>query len=261
MVHLRRSIVRLSRVLAAALALALVSPTVAGAKEKPKLTKAEKAKLPRLAILDFRAAPNAWSCGGWGNHEAQISDALRDLFTTEIMDKVSGKMRLVERQRLADVRGELNLQQSGEVDGATAQKVGKLLGAKYMLTGKITRFACKVSGASTGWGVGALVGKVTGDGLAGAVAGSVAMKRAKFSGRLDVRLIEVETGEILLAMKEDGESGDTSVKVAGGGTEVDYDDELVNKVFEPVVQKMAPKIVKKTVKIDEANREDEDEEE
>lgn len=250
---------RFFRVLAAAVALSLVVPAVAAAKEK--LTKAEKAKLPRLAILDFPAAPNAWSCGGWGNHEAQISDVLRDLFTTEIMDKVSGKMRLVERQRLADVRGELNLQQSGEVDGATAQKVGKLLGAKYMLTGKITRFACKLSGMKSGWGIGALVGKATGDGLAGAVAGSVEMKRAKFSGRLDVRLIEVETGEILLAMKEDGESGDTSVKVAGGGNDVAYDDELVNKVFEPVVQKMAPKIVKKTVKIDKENQEDEEEEE
>jgi curli biogenesis system outer membrane secretion channel CsgG len=250
--------VRFSRVLAAAVALTLVSPALAGEK-KAKLTKEEKAKLPRIAILDFPAAPNAWSCGGWGNHEAQISDVLRDLFTTEILDRAHGKLRLVERARLKDVKGELEFQQSGDVDASTAQKVGKLLGAKYMLTGKITRFACKVSGMSTGWGVGALVGKVTGDSLAGDVAGSVNVKKAKFSGRLDVRLIEVETGEVLVAMKEDGESGDTSVKVAGTGGEVDYDDELVNKVFEPVVQKMSPKIVKRTVQVDEANREDEDE--
>jgi curli biogenesis system outer membrane secretion channel CsgG len=248
--------VRFSRVLAAALALTLLAPAVAGAKEKAKLTKAEKAKLPRIAILDFPAGPNAWSCQGWGNHEAQISDALREMFTTEIMDRAHGKMRLVERARMKDVKGELEFQQSGDVDGATAQKVGKLLGAKYMLTGKITRFACKVGGMSSGWGVGALVGKVTGNGMAGAVAGSVNVKRATFSGRLDVRLIEVETGEILVAMKEDGDSGDTSVKVAGGGNDIQYDDELVNKVFEPVVLKMAPKIVKRTVQVDEENQED-----
>jgi len=35
--------------------------------------------------------------------------------------------------------------------------------------------------------------------------------------------------------------------VAGGGSSVQYDDELANKVFEPMVQKMAAKIVKKTV--------------
>ncbi len=246
------------RLVAICLAVAVASPALA-AKEK-KLSKEEKAKLPRMAILDFPAGPNAWSCGGWGNHEAQASDALRELFVTEIMDRAGGKLRLVERERLAAIKGELDMQQSGDVDAATAQKVGKLLGAKYMLTGKITRFACKLSGASTGWGVGALVGKLTKNGLAGDVAGSVSMKKATFSGRLDVRLIEVETGEILGAFKEEGTTGDTSVKVAGGGTDVEYDDELFSKVFEPVVQTIAPKVVKKTVKVNEEDEEDKAEE-
>ena len=251
---------RIHRVLAAVLALALVTPALAAEKgekgeKKSKLTKAEKAKLPRLAILDFPAAPNAWSCGGWGNHEAQISDALREMFTTEIMERAHGKMRLVERARMKDVKGELDFQQSGDVDGATAQKVGKLLGAKYMLTGKITRFACKVGGMSTGWGVGALVGKITKNDLAGSVAGSVEVKKVKFTGRLDIRLIEVETGEILVTFKDENETGDTSAKVAGGGSTVQYDDELASKVFEPMVQKMASRVVKKTV----AAAEEEDE--
>jgi curli biogenesis system outer membrane secretion channel CsgG len=150
------------------------------------------------------------------------------------------------------------MQQSGEVDAATAQKVGKLLGAKYMLTGKITRFACNVGGVTTGWGVGALVGKLTKSGLAGDVAGSVEVKKVSFSGRLDARLIEVETGEILIAFKDDNNTGDLSAKVAGGGKEVEYDDELANKVFEPMVQKMAGKVVKKTVKVDEESKDDED---
>jgi curli biogenesis system outer membrane secretion channel CsgG len=229
---------------AAALALLVASPAQAAGK---KLGKEEKAKLPRLAILDFPAAPDAWNCGGWGSHQREISDVLRDLFTTEISDRAQGKLRLVERARLADVKGELALQQSGDVDASTAQKVGRLLGAKYMLTGKITRFACKASGMSTGWGVGALVGKLTKDNLAGDVAGSVEVKKVSFSGRLDTRLIEVETGEILIAFKDESEVGNTSAKVAGGGTNVEYDDELANKVFEPMVEKMASKVVKKTV--------------
>jgi hypothetical protein len=44
--------------------------------------------------------------------------------------------------------------------------------------------------------------------------------------------------------------------VAGGGKEVQYDDELASKVFEPIVQKMAAKVVKKTVRIDEESKED-----
>jgi len=237
--------VNLSTVRRLALCLAVLLPAAALAGE----TKETKAKKPRLAILDFPATHNAYShCGGWGNNAAQMSDALRDLFTTAISEKANGKLRLVERERLKDLRAELSFQQSDEVDPASAQKVGKLLGARYVLTGKITRFACKVSKASTGWGVGALVGKVTGSGLAGDVAGSVNLKKVNFSGRLDARLIEVETGEVLVTFKDENETGDLSAKVAGGGSEVEYDDELASKVFEPLVEKMASKVVKKTVK-------------
>jgi len=178
------SILRLG--IAALLTLCLATSAQAAGK---KLSKEEKAKLPRVAILDFPAAPNAHECGGWGGHQQQMSDVLRDLFTTEISERSHGKLRLVERARMADIKGELEFQQSGDVDGSTAQKVGKLLGAKYMLTGKITRFACKVSGMSTGWGVGALVGKVTKNSLAGNIAGSAEMKKVSFSGRLDARLV------------------------------------------------------------------------
>jgi curli biogenesis system outer membrane secretion channel CsgG len=211
-------------------------------------SKESKSKKPRLAILDFPAIHGAYShCSGWGNNSSAMSDALRELFTTEIMEKANGKIRLVERARLQEIRSELAFQKSDEVDPSSVQKAGKLLGAKYVLTGKITRFACKVSEASSGWGVGALVGKATGSGLAGSVAGSIDVKNVNFTGRLDARLIEVETGEILVTFKDENETGNTSAKVAGGGGGVQYDDELANKVFEPLVAKMSAKIVKKTV--------------
>jgi curli biogenesis system outer membrane secretion channel CsgG len=219
-----------------------------------KLSKEEKAKLPRIAILDFKAAPDAWHgwrFGGWGNQMGTISNQLRDMFTTEIVDKGKNKIRVIERERLQDIRAELNFQQSGEVDTATVQKIGKLLGAKYVMTGKVTRFAYKEAGFSSGWGVGALVGKVTGNGMAGAVAGSVNVKKASFTGRLDIRLIEVETGEILGAWKDEDNLNDTSVKVAGTGVEVPYDEELVNKVFEPIVERITPKLLRATVAANE----------
>jgi curli biogenesis system outer membrane secretion channel CsgG len=230
------------------LATTLLLPGLAAAEQ----TKEGKAKKPRLAILDFPASSGAWSsCTGWANNAGQMSDALRDLFTTEIMEKAHGKLRLVDRAKLQEIRGELAFQKSDEVDPASVQKAGKLLGAKYVLTGKITRFACKVSEASTGWGVGALVGAVTKSSTAGAVAGSVDVRQVNFSGRLDARLIEVETGEILVTFKDENETGNTSAKVAGTGGGVQYDDELANKVFEPLVQKMSGKIVKKVVVLSE----------
>ena len=242
---------RLSKLLAVtASLLVLAMPAFA----QKRLSKEEKAKLPRIAILEFKAAPDAWHgwrFGGWGNQMGTISNQLRDLFTTEIMEKGHGKIRVIERERLSEIREELNFQQSGEVDTATVQKIGKLLGVKYVMTGKITRFAYKEGGFGTGWGVGALVSKVTGDGMAGAVAGSVKVKKASFTGRLDIRLIEVETGEILGAWKDEDKLSDTSVKVAGTGAEVQYDEELVNKVFEPIVQRLTPKLLRATVAADE----------
>lgn len=232
---------RVRTFVAAVSAVLLSVPAAAAAKE----SKEAKAKKPRMAILDFPAASSGWSCSGWNQSEHRMSDVLRELFTTEISERSKGKVRIVERERLKDVRGELSFEQSGEVDGETAQKLGKLLGVRYMLSGKITRFACKKSGASTGWGVGSLVGKLTGSGMAGAVAGSVDTQKMKFSGRVDVRLIDVQSGEILGTFKDEEETQDTSVKIAGGGTDVDYDEELVNKVYEPIVERVAPKIVKK----------------
>lgn len=231
-------------------AIALTSPVFA----QKKLSKEDKAKLPRIAILEFKAAPDAWHGwhhGGWGNQMGTISNQLRDLFTTEIVEKGKNKIRVIERERLNEIRGELNFQQSGEVDTATVQKIGKLLGVKYVMTGKVTRFAYKEGGFSSGWGVGALVGKVTGDGMAGAVAGSVNVKKASFTGRLDIRLIEVETGEILGAWKDEDKVDNTSVKVAGTGGDVQYDEELVNKVFEPIVQRITPKLLRATVSANE----------
>ena len=240
---------------AAVAGLMLALPAASAAKD----SKEEKLKKPRMAILDFPAASGGWSCSGWNQSEHRMSNVLRDLFTTEIAEKANRKVRIVERERLKDIREELSFEQSGEVDGSSAQKIGKLLGVRYILSGKITRFACKKSEASTGWGVGALVGKLTNSGTAGAVAGSVQTAKMKFSGRVDARLIDVQTGEILGTFKDEEDIADSSVKVAGGGSQVDYDEELVNKVFEPIVERLAPKIVKKIGIVHEENLADEDE--
>jgi curli biogenesis system outer membrane secretion channel CsgG len=233
------------------MAFALVAPAMAQTKTKAAKTSA-KDSLPRVAVLKFPTAPGAWSGwrhGGWGNQEGRIADVLQDLFVTELVSRGKGKLRMVERERLNEIRGELNLQQSGEVDTATVQKVGKLLGVKYMITGKVTRFAYKDSSIKGGWLAGALVGKLTGNSIASGAAGDTQVGHASFTGRLDVRLIEVETGEILVTAKDDGAVSDTSVMVGGTGREIEYDDELVNKVFEPIVEKMAPKLIKGITKL------------
>lgn len=226
-------------------ALALAAPAAAQTKTASSKA-AAKSSLPRVAVLKFPCAPGCWTGwrhGGWGNEEARISDVLQDLFVTEMVSQGKGKIRMIERERLNEIRGELNFQQSGEVDTATVQKVGKLLGVKYMVTGKVTRFAYKDSSIKGGWLAGVLVGKATGSSIAGGAAGDTKVGHASFTGRLDVRLIEVETGEILVTAKDEGKTADTSVMVGGTGSEIEYDQELVNKIFEPIVERLAPKLV------------------
>jgi TolB-like protein len=74
---------------------------------------------------------------------------------------------VVERSRLEDLLGELKMQHSSQFDPATAQKLGKLVGAGYAVTGSITAVAPKI--------------------------------------RLDARLIEVKTGKVIVGEKVVGE--------------------------------------------------------
>lgn len=74
-----------------------------------------------------------------------------------ITDLVQGEqLSVVERSRLEEVLAELELSGSGKVDPATAQKIGKLLGARYQVMGsivplgKLMSFEVKVVRVETG---------------------------------------------------------------------------------------------------------------
>lgn len=205
-----------------------------------------KGDRPRVVVLEFPVANGAYEgWNGWGG-EHHISSVLEEIMTTALVNKGTGKIRLFERSELEKILGEQKLGQSGLVDESTAVQMGKLVGAQYMVVGKVTRFAYKKSGFGTGWGVTSLINKISpNSGATAEAAGDVHVAKASFSGRLDVRLFSVQTGEILIATKEDGTTKDTSVKIAGTGNEVEYDEELVNKIFEPIADKIADTLIKK----------------
>ena len=203
---------------------------------------------PRIAILEIPAAQGAYT--GWNGYwwrdrqnEVRTSNVLRELFTTEFLNQGSGRIRVMERAQLDAIRGEQAFSQSDEVDTATAVNLGKILGVNYIVTGKITRFAQKKGSFKTGWGVGTLVRRATGSNTAGAVAGSAKVGNASLDGRLDMRIIDVETSEIIAAVAEEGATNNVSVMVAGTGNDIQYDDGMVNEVFEPIVRKITPGLI------------------
>jgi curli biogenesis system outer membrane secretion channel CsgG len=187
-----------SLVLCAALVLVVASVAFA----------ADKSTKPRLAILEFKnKADNQW----WYHGGAT---AAQDVFVTELVK--SGKFRVVEREQLAALMEEKNLTLSGDVDPATAVRVGKLLGVNYLLTGAVTEYGNTDVG---GGGFGVSAGK------------------RKFVAAMNARLIDTSTGEIVWADEAREEEASVKVSVFGVGGGVD-DDRMFDKVLKPVIQQL-----------------------
>ncbi len=194
----------------AALLVAIVSPALVGQ---------DKAKKPRIAVLEFKnKADNQW----WWHGGAA---AAQDVFVTELVK--SGKFRVVDREQLAALMQEKNLSLSGDIDTKTAVKAGKLLGVQYFLTGAVTEYGSTGKEASSG-GIGGLP--------------SFSVKKKTFVAALNARIIDTETGEILWADEARGEEKAQNIKVAGIGGGTDYDERMFDKVLKPVILQLVASI-------------------
>ena len=195
--------------LCAALALTVAIPLVAGAAASDK---------PRIAVIEFKnKADNQywWSGGG---------EAMQDVFVTELVK--SGKFRVVEREQLAALMEEKHLTLSGDLDPATAVRVGKILGVNYLLTGSVTEYGVTDKGAH-GRGIGRLPGFSAG--------------KRNFVAAVNARLIDTSTGEIVWADEARGEESSVKVSVGGFGGGVD-DYAMFDKVMKPCVQQLVASI-------------------
>ena len=104
---------------------------------------------PTVAVLYFDGAEN--------DSLASLSKGLSQMLITDLAD--NDAIRVVERIQLQALLAEQNLIKSGKVDRSTAVRLGKLLGAQYLVLGSYF----------------GLQGKI----------------------RLDARIVEVETGKIV----------------------------------------------------------------
>ena len=84
---------------------------------------------PTVAVLPF-----VNSAIGASNAElAPLSKGIADLLLTDLAQNTG--IRVVERENIQKLIDEQNLARDGRVDDATAARIGKLLGAKHMVTG------------------------------------------------------------------------------------------------------------------------------
>lgn len=85
---------------------------------------------PGVAVLPFEN-------GGSYGKDKEDFDALRRGIAAMLMSELARNpaVRLVDRERIQDVLQEQNLASAERVDAATAAKIGKLVGARYLIAG------------------------------------------------------------------------------------------------------------------------------
>jgi curli biogenesis system outer membrane secretion channel CsgG len=165
-----------SLVLCSAFVLALATQAYAQAKIKVALWE-----------FDNNAAHTYWY---WD----RLGPAARNIIDTAFSEDklLSSKFSVIERDKLNLVLKEQGLAQTGAVDPATAAKVGKILGVKYIILGGIDKFNVD----NTRAGLGRL-----------GVGGNLLQSNATIS----LRVVDSTTAERVISI-----SGDGQVKKGGG---------------------------------------------
>ena len=127
---------------------------------------------PGIAVLPFE---NGGSYGQDKENFEALQKGIPGMMISELGQNPAA--RVVDRDNIAALLGEQDLGKDGRVDAATAAKVGKLVGARYMVTGTFVD----------------MYGHF----------------------RTDARIIDVETGEILKTVKSEGKREDLFKLIQG----------------------------------------------
>jgi curli biogenesis system outer membrane secretion channel CsgG len=166
---------------------------------------------PRVAVMNF---DNLTPHGGW-----RLGSGAADILTTELV-KV-GKFDMFERERLNTVMKEQDFGATDRVDPASAARIGKIIGVKYIITGAITEYGQSKNG---GGGGGVNIGK-TG-----------------YHAAVDIRMIDAETGRIVFADTATHSKSSVKVKIFGIGGGESFNEKLATETMREAIKKVAAKI-------------------
>jgi hypothetical protein len=114
------------------------------------------------------------------------------------------------------------LGESGAVDPNTAAKVGKILGLNAIVTGSISQFGLKKEGKDF------IISQ---------------SKQQIVECTVDIRVVDVETGQILLADSGKGVAEKHSGKILGMGNQSKYDETLEGEALRAAIVKFVENII------------------
>ena len=158
-----------------------------------------------LAVMKFTttagSGTNFWYGASW-----DIGEGMSEMLVTALVE--TGKFKVLERQQIHDVLGEQDLGDSGRVDPATAAKIGKILGARYLIYGTVNEFEYSKAGGGGGVRIGGL---------------RVGASEAKARVGMDVRIVDAVTSEILFSTRSVADANRTGFKVGYSGADFGAD--------------------------------------
>ncbi len=142
----------------------------------------------------------------------QTQDNLGKATAVMLMERLlaTGQFRVLERAQLEQVKSEQNLVASGAAEaGQSVAQQAKLLGAKFVVTGAVTKFGKKAE--KKGGGLLGLASK--------AVAGfALESSQTSYIIALSARVVDASTGEVISSFTTDGVAvGNKSKAIVGLG--------------------------------------------
>ncbi|MGD9642254.1 MAG: CsgG/HfaB family protein [Elusimicrobiales bacterium] len=135
--------------------------------------------------------------------QGRLGGAASDILVTELVK--SGKFIVVERDRLNKVMEEQKFQSQGMTDPATVAKLGQVMGLEAIVVGSVSQFGVKKEGS---------------DYLL------TQSKRQLAEVTVDLRLIDVQSGQVIMADSGKGLAKTTKASFLGMGTKGGYDETL-----------------------------------
>lgn len=170
---------------------------------------------PTVAVLDFdyAAVREQWSVPSYAGRgrpamkpivdTLNVGRGIADLLVDELVGR--GDVRVIERKRLGEVRLERQYARPA-IEGAAPtglEPPDRLLGARYLIVGSITRFG---SEEKTRGGFLGILAALFGKPLLSPALGAITVKKTSAQVALSCRLVDVTTSEVLGSVTAGGTS-------------------------------------------------------
>jgi len=165
----------------------------------------------RIGVVEFE---NKTAYG-----QNRLGQAASDILITELVK--SEKFIVVEREKLDKVMAEQKFQQQGMIDSATAVKLGQILGLEAIVVGAVTEFGVKKEGSDY------LITQT---------------KQQVAEVNVDIRVIDVQSGQVILADSGKGVTKSKKASFLGMGTKGGYDETLEGEALRAAIVKFVDNI-------------------